>query len=70
MRVLVGLTMLAVFTCSLWSAGFETFLQVSALDSHWLEDFANFTPTPEKNDQYSANYSQWIHASSPIHFYQ
>jgi hypothetical protein len=32
-----------------WSAGFGTFLQVSALASHWLEDFANFTPTPEEN---------------------
>ncbi len=40
-----------------WSAGFETFLQVSALASHWLEDRANFTPTQEENDQYSANHS-------------
>jgi hypothetical protein len=22
--------------------------------SHWLEDCANFTPTPEENDKYSA----------------
>jgi hypothetical protein len=38
-----------------WSAGFVRFLQVSALASHWLEDCANFTQTPEENDQYSAN---------------
>jgi hypothetical protein len=36
------------------------FLQVSALASHWLEDCANFTPTPVENDQYRANHScQW-----------
>jgi hypothetical protein len=28
-----------------WSAGFGTFLQVSALASYWLGDCANFTPT-------------------------
>jgi hypothetical protein len=39
------------------SAGFGTFLQVSVPASHWLEDCANFTPTPEENDQYSANRS-------------
>ena len=33
-----------------WSAGCGTFLQVSALASHWLEDCANYTPTPEEND--------------------
>jgi hypothetical protein len=26
----------------------KTFIQVSALDSHWLEDCANFTPMLEK----------------------
>jgi hypothetical protein len=31
-------------------------LQVSALASHWLEDCANFTPTPEENDQYNASH--------------
>jgi hypothetical protein len=40
-----------------WSAGFWTFLQVAALSSHWLGDFANFTPSAEDNDQYSANQS-------------
>ncbi len=29
---------------SYWSAGFGTFLQISAPASHWLEDCANFTP--------------------------
>jgi hypothetical protein len=33
------------------------FLQASNLASHWLEDCANFTPTPEKHNQYSDNYS-------------
>jgi hypothetical protein len=36
------------FFDSYWSAGFRTFLQVLALASHWLEDCANCTPTPEK----------------------
>ncbi len=35
------------FNCS---AGFGTFLQVSAFASDGLEDCANFTPTPEEND--------------------
>jgi hypothetical protein len=34
-----------------WSAGFETLFQVSPLAFHWLKDCANFTPTPEENDQ-------------------
>ncbi len=29
-----------------------TFLQVSALASHWLENCANSVPTPEENYQY------------------
>jgi hypothetical protein len=28
--------------------GFGTFLQVSALASHWLEKDVNFTPMPDK----------------------
>jgi hypothetical protein len=40
----------ASFLAFYWSAGFWTFLQVSALASHWLEDCANVTPTPEEND--------------------
>jgi hypothetical protein len=39
------------------SIGFGTFLQVSTLASHWLEDCANFTPMPVKNNQDSANHS-------------
>ncbi len=35
-----------------WSAGFGTFLRVSALASHWLKDCENNKPTPEENDQY------------------
>jgi hypothetical protein len=45
------------FLVSYWLAELGTFLQVSALASHWLEDCANFTPTPEENEQYSANHS-------------
>jgi hypothetical protein len=45
--------------------GFGTILQVSALASHWLEDCANFTPTPEVNDQNSAN-SAIQAASKPL----
>jgi hypothetical protein len=44
------------FLASYWSALFGTFLQVSAGASRWLEDWANFTPTPEENDQYIANH--------------
>ncbi len=61
MQNYVGLIMLALspgFLASYWSAGFGTFLQVSALASNWLEDCANCTPTPEKNDKYIANHSQ------------
>ncbi len=35
-----------IFLAFYWPAGFGRFLQVSALASHWLEDCANFTPTP------------------------
>jgi hypothetical protein len=35
---------------------FGPFLQESALASHWLKDCANVTPTPEENNQYSANH--------------
>ncbi len=48
------------------SAGFGTFLQVSALASHC----ANFTPKPEENDQYSANYSECKTSSKKFHYYQ
>jgi hypothetical protein len=43
-----------VFLASNWSAGFGTFLLVLAL---WLEDCANFMPTPKETNQCSANYS-------------
>jgi hypothetical protein len=33
------------------------FFRYRPFASHWLEDCANFTPTPEENDQYSANHS-------------
>ncbi len=51
MRLCVGLTMLAACTksrllASYWSARYGRFLQVSAISSHWLADFANFTPIP------------------------
>ncbi len=48
MQVYVGLIMLARvlspgFLASFWSADLVTFLQVSTLASHWLEDCANCT---------------------------
>jgi hypothetical protein len=46
-----------VFLLLIGQQGMGTFLQVLALASHWLEDFANFAPTLEENNQYSANYS-------------
>ncbi len=61
MRVYVGLIMIAHvlslgFLASYWSVGFGTFLQVSALASHWLKDCANCKlysmPIPEENDKY------------------
>jgi hypothetical protein len=58
------------FLASYWSKGFGRFLQVSALASHWLEDCANFTLTPEENYQYSANHSQCNTSIKPIYFYQ
>jgi hypothetical protein len=59
MRVYVGLICKWLvfsqgFLAYYWSAGFGTFLQISALASHWLEDCANCTPTPEETDKYSA----------------
>ena len=52
-----GVYLVRGFLAFNWSAGFGTFLQVSALASNWLEDCANITPKQEENDQYSANYS-------------
>ncbi len=39
-----------------WSAGFETFLQVAAIASHWLEDCA-MCKFYTGGNQYSANHS-------------
>jgi hypothetical protein len=44
-----------MFSASFWSAGFGKILQVPALAFHWMEDCANFTPTPEENNEFSAN---------------
>jgi hypothetical protein len=72
MRVYVSLIMLSGvlgtgFLASYWTAVFGRFLQVSAVAYHWLEDF---TPTPEKNDQYRANNSKCNASSKPTQFYQ
>jgi hypothetical protein len=40
------------FPCFLLVSRVWDILQVSALASHWLEDCANFTATPDENDQY------------------
>jgi hypothetical protein len=75
MRVCVGLikslarrVLSPDFPAFNWSSGFGIFLPVSALASHWLEDCANFTPTPEENDQYSANHSWCNTSTKSIHF--
>jgi hypothetical protein len=52
-----GVYLIQISLLLIGQQGFVDFLQVSALASHWLEDCANFTPTPEENDQYSANHS-------------
>jgi hypothetical protein len=56
------------FLAFYWSAGFGTILQVLALASHWLKDYANFTQTPEENDQYSVNdsYSAIHQQANPL----
>ena len=46
-----------VNTFNIGSAEFDRFLQVLTLASHWLEDCANFTPTPEENDQRRVSHS-------------
>jgi hypothetical protein len=38
--------------------------------SHVPNNCANFTPAPEKNDQYSTNHSKCNTSSKPNHFYQ
>jgi hypothetical protein len=46
--------------------GLGHFFRILTLASLWLEDCANFTPTPEENYQYSAKYVllvQYKHAS-------
>ncbi len=53
---LLGLIMLLACTESRFPCLLFIGQQVSALTSHWLEDCANFTPTPEENEQYSANH--------------
>jgi hypothetical protein len=43
------------------------YVPVSALASNWLEYYANCTPTPEENDQYSANHFK-AHAANESTF--
>jgi hypothetical protein len=44
------------FFISYWSARFGRIIQVSARASHWLENFTNFMPTLEENEQYSTKH--------------
>jgi hypothetical protein len=55
MRVCIGLSGLHLIQvlCFIWSEGFGRFLHVSVLASHWLEDCANFTLTPDETKQES-----------------
>jgi hypothetical protein len=49
-----------------WTAVFDRFLFPLALASHWLEEFANCTPTIDKNDKSHAvppNLSATLEAS-------
>jgi hypothetical protein len=46
-----------------------TFLQVSALASHWLDDCANCMPAAEENDKYSANHKQQANPLLSMHNY-
>jgi hypothetical protein len=52
-----GMYLVQVSLLLIGQQDFGRFLQVSALSSHWLADYANFTLTPRKNNKYSANYS-------------
>jgi hypothetical protein len=75
MRVCVGLitwrrVLNPGFLASYCSAGFDRFLPVSALASHWLEDGANFTPTSEKITNTAPTTLSAIQASCQIDFYQ
>jgi len=54
------------FLASYWSAGFGRFLQVSALASHWQQDCANFTPTPEEKTNTIAFLVQYKHQANPL----
>jgi hypothetical protein len=51
------------FLASYWSAGFGTFLQVSALASHWLLQILR---QRRRKTQYSANHSLCNASSKPI----
>ncbi len=66
MRVCVGLIMLG-FLAAYWSVEFKTILQVLAFASHWLEDCANFTPTPEANDQPQQLLLQYKQKANPLY---
>jgi hypothetical protein len=57
-----------VFVASYWSAGFGTYLQVSALASHWLEHCANFTPKQggKQPIQRQPLLGQYKHQANPL----
>jgi hypothetical protein len=62
------------FLASYLSAGFGTFLQVSALASHRQGDFANYTPTPEEKGPIQrqpllVQYKQQAHPLLSMHNY-
>jgi hypothetical protein len=53
---IVAITSVNLVQVSLIPSGQQGLEQI-ALASRWLEECANLAPMPEKNDQYSANYS-------------
>jgi hypothetical protein len=63
-----GVYLVQVSLLLIGQQGLGHFFRILVLASHWLEDCANFTPTPKENDQYSANYSCAIQATSQSAF--
>jgi hypothetical protein len=54
--MLVGVYFVQVSSIFIGQQGWDI-SSLSALASHWLEDCANCTQTPEENDKYSANHA-------------
>jgi hypothetical protein len=62
--MLSGRVLSSDFLVYYWSAGSGRFPQVSAIAFHWLEDCANFMPTPEDTTNTSPTTLKAIQAVS------